>query len=560
MKKSAFLLSLASFAMMSAMASQPLRRVVTHQLADGTTIEVTRRGNSDASWWEAADGRRFQFDSNHRLVAAPAVTIDNCAAKSPNKAMNASTEDGLGKYGQSGMGVVKSIGSPLIPVIMVAFKDKDFLPANTKEKITRFLNEEGYHDEPYAVGSVADYFRHCSYGAFQPRFEVVAKVTLPNEYKYYGGHVGSSIDARRMETVTEAVRLAEEQGVNFSKFATGSSTPLVTILHAGPGEQEDYGKDYEDYLWAHFSQSAVSAKSTRFESYLMSNETMRDFSDNDGTVLKAEYMTGIGTMCHELGHALGLPDMYDVNGHQENEPPTKTPGYWDVMDYQFMYDGFRPMEYSAYERALLGWLKVVDLDASNYSNSLTISPLGNEQLRDDVAYRIVNPNNPKDFFLFENRQKNTFYQDNFLGHGLLAWHINYDSGRWGGNRVNIDNSSMGVCVVPADGAWQPNEDLNKKDVENQRYTFPGDLFPGYAKVKTFDSSVSNFYNSKLVSGLYNISESSNDINFVYSDSQPVGVDPPILQSRPSSYYDLQGRRLTAAPKGIVITENKKYLK
>lgn len=559
MKKSVFLISLASFAMMSAMASQPLRRVVTRQLADGTTIEVTRRGNTDTSWWESADGRRFQFDANNHLVLAPATKVEEDATKCLHKAMNASTENGLGQYGESGLGVINSIGSPLIPVIMVAFKDKDFLPDNTKEKITRFLNEEGYHDEKYAIGSVADYFKHNSYGAFQPRFEVVAKVTLPNDCKYYGGHVGTSNDARRMETVQEAVRLAEEQGVDFSKFATGSSTPLISILHAGPGEQEDYGADFGDYLWAHFSQSSVSAKTTRFESYLMTNESMRDFTDPEGTILSDEYMTGIGTFCHEFGHALGLPDMYDVNGYPESEP-TETPGYWDVMDYQFMYDGYRPMEYSAYERALMGWLRVVDLDASNNGANFTISPIGNEEIQENMAYRIVNPNNSKEYFLFENRQKNTFYQDNFLGHGILVWHINYDSGRWGGNRVNTENSSLGVRVVPADGAWQPNVDLNKKDAQNQRYTFTGDLFPGYANVKTFDASVSNYYNGQLASGLYNISESGSNISFVYSDSQPVGIDSPTLQPRPSCYYDLQGHRSAVAPKGIFITDNKKYVK
>lgn len=552
----------------TAFASQPLRRAVQLPLADGTMVTVERRGGPEMSWWETADGHRYNYSDAHQLVPFTAAdearlrevslggylpfTAMTQGSRRPglHHSMVASTPDGLGSFGVSGEGVVKSIGSPTIPVIMVAFSDKDFLPGNTKEKIDRFLNEEGYDDEKYAVGSVADYFDHCSYGVFRPRFEVVAKVTLPNGYKYYGAHEGSSIDSHRMEVVKDAVRLAEEQGVNFSKFANGSHAPLISILHAGPGEQEDYGDDYGDYLWAHFSQSTITGKSTTFNSYLMSNETMRDFDGNNK--LTNEYMTGIGTFCHEFGHALGLPDMYDVNG--DTNGAGHTPGYWDVMDYQFMYDGFRPMEYSAYERSMMGWVKVKDI-AESAGSVFDLAPLGKAVEGEDVVYRIVNPDNDREYFLLENRQKNTFYMDNMLGSGMLVWHINYDSNLWSGNRVNINANLQRVSVVPADGAWQSNADLNKRDAANNRYTFIGDLFPGYANVRTFDSDLGKFETGNFEGAICNITvRDDNHVTFSYSDPTLITSVKAFGAEDDAVLYDLQGRRIQSAeiPAGMYI--------
>lgn len=564
MKKT--LLSLAALMAMSAFASQPLRRYVTRTTDDGRTVCVTRYGTDKFSWWEDTEGVHYTFDAtSHRLTTLSETAFREALANSrpqdpmttpthgPRHSMCASTADGLGAYGVSGEGVVTSIGTPTIPVIMVAFADLDFLPANDKSKIDRFLNEEGYHDEKYAVGSVADYFDLSSKGHFKPRFDVVAKVTLPNGYKYYSAKSGSATDARRSEAIREAVRLAEEQGVDFSKYAASGRTPLISVLHAGPGEQEDFGSDYEDFFWAHFSQTVISAKTTTFDSYLLTNETMRDF-DDDGNVTD-EYMTGIGTFCHEMGHALGLPDMYDVN-HGTNGAGN-TPGYWDVMDYQFMYNGYRPMEYSAYERSMMGWLKVKDI--TPLGNTHDLAPLGKALEGEEEAYRIVNPDNEREYFILENRQKSTFYMDNMLGSGMLVWRIDYDSNLWSGNRVNIDAAHQRVSVVPADGAWQQNGDLNLRDADNKRYTFAGDLFPGYAGVTTFDANLGTFVAGKFEGAVSNIEVRDEDkhVTFTYALPTPVGLHNALPTPAAESLYDLQGRRTDAkARKGLYIKNDK----
>lgn len=546
-----FLPILLLLSVLPADASQPLRRQVVKQMADGSRVLVSRAGDEHQSWWETPDGRRFVMSADRQLVPAQFPLV---APPVAHRSLAASTEDGLGSYGESGMGIVRSLGSPLIPVILVAFSDLDFLEDCDAKKVDRFLNEEGYADEPLARGSVRDYYVHSSYGAFSPRFEVVTKVTLSKGYKYYGGHDGSAVDAHRQELVREAVQLAERQDVDFSRFATDGSVPLVSIIHAGPGEQEDYGKDSDDYLWAHFMQTTITGTTATIRSYLMTNECMRDFDNHDNVT--NQYMTGIGTFCHEFGHALGLPDMYDVNG--KTGGAGQTPGFWDVMDYQFMMNGFRPMEFSGYERSMLGWLKAEELPAPQVGQTIRLAPINDGETADPRLYYYRNPENSTEYLLFENRRLSPFYASNYLGEGMLVWHIDYGSTQWAGNTVNTIADHQRVAVVPADGEWQENRRFNDCDDHGQRYTFPGDLYPGYTGKQQFDRQDADFYVGQMdcvISGIQ--VENDGTITFTLGTTEHVDkMHHPNLLST-DGLYNLWGRPLTGSTgthKGISVDE------
>lgn len=563
MKK--ILLILAAMAATSAFASQPLRRYVTRMTEDGRSVTVTRYGSRYFSWWQDTEGRHYSLDaSRQKLVPISEEAFLNGMetarteknGQGPRRAFHASTENGLGEYGKSGMGVVKSIGTPTIPVLMVAFSDLDFLDGNDVKKIDRFFNEEGYKDERMAVGSVGDYFRHCSYGAFDPHFEVVGKVTLPYGYKYYGARVNASTaDARAQEAVKTAVSIAEEQGIDFSEYAENGRAPLISILYAGPGNQEDYGDDADDFLWAHYMQASITANTVCFNSYLMTNESMRDFDASYKVV--DEYMTGIGTFCHEFSHALGIPDMYDVDG--ETGGVGHTPGYWDVMDYQFMYNGYRPMEYSGYERSMMGWIKVEDLNRNETEKMYTIPPLSSDNNPEGKLYRIVNPYNTNEYLLLENRQDNSFYAQLYLGSGMLAWYINYDGGRWSYNRVNNDAAVQRVHVIPADGKWQSVYDLFQRDSFDKLCTFVGDPFPGYANVTTLDKSLDETLSEWFDETVRSIAvDEKGNVTFLYGNIM-TGIDAEEVDKNraPVNYYDLQGRKIsTPASKGVYIKNDK----
>ena len=525
-------------------ASGPLRRARTLPLSDTECVEVQKVGNAEYSWYESADGRQWTFDGRTQRL----VRWVGASYPAPLYAYSASGENGMGNLGTSGQGVVPSIGEPCIPVIMVAYADLDFQEGTDCTKVSRFLNETGYADELLAKGSVADYFRACSYGNFVPRFDVVAKVTLKNGYKHYGAHQGSLNDAHVTDLVKEAVELACAQGVDFAPYAVDGRAPIVSIIHAGPGEHEDYGDDCDDYVWAHFRPMTIPADGVSFASYIINNETLRYFK---GGVVEKEPMTGIGTFCHEFGHALGLPDMYDTNGEYDGK--ADTPGYWDIMDYQFMYDGYRPTSYSAYERSMLGWLQIKPLKENG---EYTLMPLDGTATEGSVqAACVVNPQNPSEYFIFENRRKSDFYASSYLGEGMLVWHVDYSATLWNQNRVNTDAALQHVQVVPADGQWQSVKDVNLTDDAGKRYTYPGDLFPGYEEVTAFDGLTAKFHLGSLEDAIHGIKVNDDGtVSFYFSSATGIANIP--ADSVPHTMiYDIQGRRLQALPRyGLYIMD------
>ena len=140
---------------------------------------------------------------------------------------------------------------------MVNFADRTFTDTIDATKVTRFFNEQGYADEQGSKGSVKDYFTAQSQGLFTPTFSVVATVTLPKGYAYYGANSTSGrIDEHITDFITDALAQAEKT-VDFSAYATNGEVPLVSFMFAGPGEQSSFEKGCEDYIWLN-SPPAVS--------------------------------------------------------------------------------------------------------------------------------------------------------------------------------------------------------------------------------------------------------------------------------------------------------------
>ena len=368
---------------------------------------------------------------------APKSSLQEGQNRGPHRTVVASTEDGLGKYGTSGMGALPSLGDVKVPVIMVEYQDRKFQETTTVEKISRFMNEEGYHDESnYQKGSVKDYFKSQSRGMFNPDFNVVAKVTLDHPYAYYGTNTPCQ-DYNATRLFQDAVKGAIAQGVDFSPFEVKYRVPNVIILYAGYGEAT--GGD-ANCIWPHerdLSYGSGTVGDYIFGSYFMGNELYGG---------SGSQLMGMGVMVHELGHALGLPDFYETQYKYQN---TDAPmGVWSVMDGGEYYPentAYAPVGYNAYERSYLGWLNIREL-----SDAESVTLANPSDTEGEMAVMMRNPSDSKEYFIMENRASGTWYPADY-GTGLLLYRIAYNKTSWQGNTVNINQNQKRAMVVTASG-------------------------------------------------------------------------------------------------------------
>lgn len=322
-----------------------------------------------------------------------------------------------------------------------------------RDLFDRLLNADNYSDDG-ATGSVRQYFLDSSNGVFDLTFDVFGPVMLSNDVSYYCEELNS------WEMVEEACRVVDGE-VNFADYDRDFDGVIdnVYIFYAGPGGAT--GGDPSDCIWQHASDvELLSGRQFTFDGvrlnhYACSNE-YRDVTDPlTGSVTRQT--EGIGTVCHEFSHVLGLPDLYDVNysGHS-------SPGVWDVMDTGCHLNESRtPAAYSALDRMLLGWLEPETIGDAPRTLSLPSICTSNK------AYRIPT-SNPDEFFLLENRQQSG-WDAALPGHGMLLWRINYQDSYWAANQVNTGNSASHAFIVCADGRIGEG-------------TYPGDPFPGAANV------------------------------------------------------------------------------
>ena len=335
-------------------------------------------------------------------------------------------------------------------MILVNFSDKKFTtPVDTIKNMINGEHFERHYDYDYSIydgrhyqghvdayGSARQYFMDQSWKQYTPYFDVVGPVEASKASTYYGRGSDYNID----ELIIEACQLANPQ-VDFTQYDNDhdGQVDIVYVLYAGYGAA-DSGED--DYIWPHnssvYSESKFDGK--KISNYACSNEIQYG----------SDLYNGIGTFVHEFGHALGLPDLYPTISLPWGGTP-HTLNDWDIMDYgPYNNEGNTPPAYSAYERFFMGWLTPRVLTAPE---KVTLGKLNTDTtallLCEGNSHNLngLNPS-PATFYLLENRDQ-TGWDASLPGAGLLITKIQYSSGSWASNSVNINASSMGVDIIEA---------------------------------------------------------------------------------------------------------------
>ncbi len=356
--------------------------------------------------------------------------------------------------------------------ILVNFTDVQFTIPNAKEAFYAMLNESGYSDNK-GTGSARDYFIASSDSLFLPEFDVVGPYTLAHEQAYYGAHTGGSSFNHEhvMEMIRQACALAEADGVDFRNYDENNDGQIdnVFVYYAGYNEADGGGSNT---VWPH--RSVVYPTSTFNGKELFDYACSSELKTTSGR-LRGE-MTGIGAFCHEFGHVLGLPDMYNTASSN-----VYTVGTWDIMcSGSYSNDSRTPPMYTAFERYMLGW--AIPTQLTNAGDYL-LEPLedGGE------AYLIATKNhnltpgnpNPAEFWLVENRQHVGWDtpEGALPGTGLLISHITHKSANWNSNTYN-NSVPLGFDVCEA---YNPSP----------TYSTESDTYPGAMNITSFLPQANN---------------------------------------------------------------------
>jgi M6 family metalloprotease-like protein len=340
------------------------------------------------------------------------------------------------------------------------------------------------HDSEYFrlhMTALADYYESVSHGRLAVEFDVVpaeddSSFLLPHDMGHY--HDYSEDFAWYVDQVERFTRdsfAAADSGgsIDFSQYDG------FILFHAGADWQSDvYGDSPFDLPSAHISLGEpILVNDGACE--VWGSAILPETSTQDGLTIVLN-----GTLAHEVGHILGLPDLYNTR----NGFPAV--GYWDIMDsggrigmntpWGWAY-GLIPAAPGAWSKAYMGWLDPVELtdDAAGVEIRASVLRGGGERL-----YSI--PVSSTERFLVENRfddvgkdglvvieqergvvlgpvdpdcplpvcPVNHEYDYLLPGPGLVIWHVDDTRvlpGLMPWDTVNTDQRRRGVALEEADG-------------------------------------------------------------------------------------------------------------
>lgn len=142
-----------------------------------------------------------------------------------------------------------------------------------------------------------------------------------------------------------------------------------------------------------------------------------------GTIQQGRsFAEAVGVMCHEYGHVLGLPDLFNTEFLQKKdtlpEEDSAGSGAWCLMAWGALGwngdDG--PNSFCAWSRAQLGWTPVIQINQEEQEVRLEEVGSGG------AVFRI--PLMQDEYFLLEHRRRGDNYYDRSIpGEGLLIWHV-----------------------------------------------------------------------------------------------------------------------------------------
>ena len=507
----------------------------TRTQADGSTIEIQVIGDEFYHYTINRDGKQVREIDGMYQVVGDAPTASQAAARRAK---------GVARRQRKDVGTTPNL-APKGVVILANFSNKSMQSGHTRAVFDELCNSTNCTVNS-GYPSAAQYFADQSNGSYRPQFDVFGPVTLSRTLDYYGHNIDkygnptdesgdSTEDQYATDAVVEACILANQQfTINWADYDSNNDgyVDFVYVIYAGKGEADGGASNT---IWPHnwdvtsaiqygnctYTNAQRTLGGKKIDNYAMSSE------------MSGSALGGIGTLCHEFGHVIGLPDLYDTS-YGTVYSNCLTPNDWNIMDGgSYNADGHCPPNYDPWEKYFFGWQTPENL--GNTGKKLNIIANGQTGAK---AYQINSRGTQQGTtetgvcYYIENRQAKG-WDAPLTGHGLLIWKVNFKSSAWTNNAPNNSSTSGAplYTVVSATGTkigWDGSTD-----------NCPKNTFPGSGK-KTSWTGISG-------KPLLNITESNGVISLVY-------IEEPVEQNYTVTWV-VNGQTLETKTYNINGTEN-----
>ena len=471
-----FILSAVIFGMLQPAFAIPADpRPITVKQPNGKSLTLIQKGDEHFHWATTLDGYTLVRNENQVWVYAmpdadghsvsSGVIACNVEERSqeeraflktiaPNllfseAQIKAARQHSSDDFLKSGSGAVRkaypTTGTVKLLTLLVEFSDVHFM--YPKQNFQNLVSQDNYAANG-ATGSVKDYYRDNSGGRFVMDIDVVGPVRLSQNMAYYGGYYNDRNDARVGELIREAIRLVDDS-VDFSQYDNDHDgiVDAIHIFYAGTPESSTQNTNE---IWPHRSNvyQARCNDNVGFRVYSISSERQYGLQ-----------MVGIGTICHELGHVLGLPDWYDTD-YTGSGGYSVDAGKWSLMSAgPYLNNGNTPPYMSAVEREMVGWHQHTFLDSTSENNVLYPIQDSNQ------SFATLISSDTNELYVMEYRNMRGW--DRYLpSPGMLVYYVDRSVDNWyndwkhfghGSNTVNVNPENRGYYIVIADN----NTDVNR---------------------------------------------------------------------------------------------------
>lgn len=450
-------------------------------------------------------------------------------------------------------------GTMPVAIILALFSDSS-VPTISAQEVQRAL-----FDGPSPYGTAAEYYAEVSGGRFNLSGQVFPWIrTSLSMAEVVGGEWGLGDDARTGEYLFEAVAAVDGE-VDFGLFDNDGPDGV-------PNSGDDDGQ--VDAVAIQFQEVSASCGGpsiwphrSRLQNWTEDDKPYEtdDLQPNGRPIVVNDYVTQGATDCggleaqkattiaHELGHVLGLPDLYDRSQGVPPEYRRWVVGCWSLMAAGAWGCGVedrgswvRPTHMGAYEKERLGWIDEVEEVGSVLDGTYTLEPIQSSQ---HILKVPLEPGVPEEeggeYLLLEYRTKDGFDRD-LPAAGVLVYHVDP---KIPGNQVcDSCPQHYRVSLLEADG----NNTLRRNFQDGGNRGEAGDAWgvngPGVIASNTYPStrlhsgyrSPVTIYQIALEVGSARINLSSRYISSASLLRPFLNSLAPLLTSEEKAYMDFHG--------------------